>query len=90
MQTLSHPLAGVTPRELAEAPQRASFSDETPEGRPIAVLNLVAQAGNVSHHFPMQAGDQFARCSKCFPRLIAVLNEAFAEPLGFLMAVVHF
>jgi K+-transporting ATPase ATPase B chain len=32
------PLPGVTPRELAEAAQLASFADETPEGRSIVVL----------------------------------------------------
>jgi high-affinity K+ transport system ATPase subunit B len=34
----------VAPRELAEAPQLASFSDETPEGRPI-VIPAVEQYG---------------------------------------------
>ena len=32
------PMPGVTPKELAEAAQLASFSDETPEGRSIVVL----------------------------------------------------
>ena len=32
------PLSGVTPAELADAAQLASFSDETPEGRSIVVL----------------------------------------------------
>jgi len=32
------PLPGVTPRELAEAAQLASFADQTPEGRSIVVL----------------------------------------------------
>ena len=32
------PLKGVTPAELADAAQLASFSDETPEGRSIVVL----------------------------------------------------
>jgi potassium-transporting ATPase ATP-binding subunit len=32
------PLPGVSPQELAEAAQLASFSDETPEGRSIVVL----------------------------------------------------
>jgi potassium-transporting ATPase ATP-binding subunit len=32
------PLEGVSPRELAEAAQLASFPDETPEGRSIVVL----------------------------------------------------
>ncbi len=32
------PLAGVSPRELADAAQLASLSDETPEGRSIVVL----------------------------------------------------
>ena len=32
------PLAGITARELADAAQLASLSDETPEGRSIVVL----------------------------------------------------
>ncbi|MGH6784987.1 MAG: HAD-IC family P-type ATPase, partial [Sphingomicrobium sp.] len=32
------PLKGVTPTDLADAAQLASFSDETPEGRSVAVL----------------------------------------------------
>ncbi len=32
------PLAGVAERELADAAQLASLSDETPEGRSIVVL----------------------------------------------------
>ncbi len=36
--TAFHPVAGVDERELAEAAQLASLSDETPEGRSIVVL----------------------------------------------------